>query len=80
MNKPNMIVRDPNTGINSYYLQGELVNKETFVATAVAQTLMGFVISYVVGRSTGLGFKKGVGIVWAARVLQNFDHIRANFN
>ncbi len=76
MTKPNLIVKDPVTGVTSYYLQGELVNKETFLATALAQTLFGFAVSYVLGKATGLGFWKGVGVVWAARALQNFDNIK----
>jgi hypothetical protein len=76
MAKTFAMAKSPVTGLNVFQIDGEFVDKGEFVGTLTAQTLTGFGASWLLGKALGIGFWRGVALVWGANAIRTLPDLR----
>ena len=76
--KDSSITRNPRNGHTVYRLNGEVVNKETFIASAIAQTITNVVVILLAAKALGISKRRAWALVAAANAWRAMDGMRVD--
>ena len=72
------MLRDPKTGKVTYRIKGEVVNKETFWATFIGQSLVNIAVILLAAKGLGISKRRAWALVAAANAWRAMDDMRVD--
>jgi hypothetical protein len=72
------MLRDPKTGRYVYRLKGEVVNAETFWATALASTITNVLVILLAAKGLGISKRRAWALVAAANAWRAMNDLRVD--